>query len=165
MQEEISIKIKKLSNNAVIPTYAHEGDAGMDLTAIDVEYDERHDSFIYHTGLAFEVPAGYVMKLYPRSSIYKTNCFMTNHVGIVDSGYRGEVMLIFKNRNFVAINPLAYKKYDNTKLYMINEKAPYKVGERIGQLVIEKSIKVVLNQVEELSDSERGTGGHGSTGV
>lgn len=82
----MKLKVKKLSKDAVIPTYAHLGtDMGMDITATSVEYDAILDRFIYHTGLAFEVPKGYGMLIFPRSSNSKTEAYLTNSVGILDS--------------------------------------------------------------------------------
>lgn len=79
------VKIKKLVDNAVIPSYAHPGDAGMDITCTSIEYDDKNDCIMYHTGLAFEVPKGYVMLIFPRSSNRKTNFYLANHVGVLDS--------------------------------------------------------------------------------
>lgn len=140
------VKIKKLNDAAVIPAYAHASDAGMDLTATSMQFDSTHENWVYGTGLAFEIPEGYVGLIFPRSSNRKTNTFMTNHVGVVDSGYRGEVYLTFKNRDYE----------DRCK--------PYEIGDRIGQIIIMPYPKVEFLEVDELSDSDRGTGGHGSTG-
>lgn len=142
----MDVKIKKLCDDAVIPSYAHDTDAGLDLTATSYEYDGRHDCHIYGTGLAMEIPEGYVGLIFPRSSNRKTDAYLTNHVGVIDSGYRGEVMLSFKHRDFdMGLNP-------------------YNIGDRIGQLIIMPYPKINFIEVEELSDSDRGTGGHGSTG-
>lgn len=105
-RKTISIKLKKLDENAVIPTYAHvddngtnEGDVGMDLTATFVEYSQDLDCYIYHTGLAFESTKGFGTFIYPRSSNRKTDCYLTNSVGIVDSTlYRGEILVCYKSR-------------------------------------------------------------------
>ena len=105
-RKTISIKLKKLDEKAVIPTYAHvddnglnEGDVGMDLTAISVEYNKDLDCYIYHTGLAFETNKGFGVFIYPRSSNRKTDCYLTNSVGIVDSTiYRGEILVCYKSR-------------------------------------------------------------------
>ena len=83
--EPLEIKFKKLDDRAVIPTYAHDGDVGMDLTAISVEYDKENDMYIYHTGLAFESPFHYGILLFPRSSNSRTDAYLCNHVGIADS--------------------------------------------------------------------------------
>ena len=98
----LEVKFRKMDDRAVIPTYAHNGDVGMDLTAIDVEYDEKNDMYIYHTGLAFESDYHYGQLLFPRSSNRKTDAYLCNHVGIADSAiYRGEIMLCFKNRDSI----------------------------------------------------------------
>lgn len=143
------VKIKKLNENAVIPKYAMLGDAGMDLTATSYEYDESKDNHIYGTGLAVEIPKGYVGLIFPRSSNRKTSVYMTNHVGVIDSGYRGEIMLTFKDR-------------DSNKLLLPYK--PYEIGDRIGQLMIMPYPCIEFQEVNELTSSERGEGGHGSTG-
>ena len=139
------VKIKKLHENAVIPAYAKPGDAGLDLTATSVVTDE-YGNVVYGTGLAIEIPFGYAGLLFPRSSNSKTDLYLTNHVGVVDSGYRGEIM--FK-----------YRPLDG----ILNSKI-YQVGERVGQIVILPYPSVSFEEVEQLSDTERGEGGYGSTG-
>ena len=143
----MEVKIKKLSEVAVIPKYAKPGDAGMDLTAIGCRYDIDCDAYVYHTGLAIEIPEGYVGLIFPRSSNRKTEAYMTNHVGVIDSGYRGEIMVTYKNRD----------SYDGTD-------EPYNIGDRVAQLIIMPYPKIKLVEVDELSETERGEGGHGSTG-
>ena len=141
------VKFKKLHDDAVIPSYAKEGDAGLDLTAVSFEYDEKLDAYVYHTGLAMEIPKGYVGLVYPRSSNRKTNAYLTNHVGVIDSGYRGEVLATFKNRDASStINP------------------PYVSGERIAQMIVMPYPTINCVEADELSETERGTDGHGSTG-
>ena len=147
----MEVKIKKLTADAVIPSYAKEGDAGMDLTAVNYTYDKATDNHIYGTGLAVEIPEGYVGLIFPRSSNRKTNAYLTNHVGVIDSGYRGEIILTFKNR-IASPAPFAQKR------------APYKVGDRIGQIIILPYPAIEFVEAEELSETERGEGGHGSTG-
>jgi len=141
------IKIKKLNDAAVIPSYAKEGDAGMDLTATSYDYDTKYSNHVYGTGLAVEIPKGYVGLVFPRSSNRKTNAYLCNHVGVIDSGYRGEIILTFKERDDVML-----------------EQMPYEIGDRIGQLMIMPYPHVEFEEVEELSETERGAGGHGSTG-
>ena len=162
--ENVTIKFKKLNQNAVIPTYAHDGDVGMDLTAIDVEYDQEKDMYIYHTGLACESDKGYGIFLFPRSSNCKTDAYLTNHVGIVDSFlYRGEIQFRYKNRD-------RYRKSlwellsGNIDVERALSKAPYKVGDRVGQMVVFPHPQVTIWEFNELSDTVRGTGGFGSTG-
>lgn len=146
----MDVKIKKLNPDAVIPSYAKPGDAGMDLTATSYDYDYEHDNHIYGTGLAIEIPEGYVGLLFPRSSNRKTMSYMTNHVGVIDSGYRGEIFITYKNRD------------DNRqKLNTV----PYAIGSKVAQLIIIPYPQINLVEVDELSETERGTGGHGSTGA
>lgn len=192
----LKIKIKKLVPEAVIPAYAKDGDMGMDITATSVEYDRELDCFVYHTGLAFELPKGYGMLIFPRSSNRKTNCYMANHVGILDSGYRGELLLCFKYKDSVLsilssfrsdkfieriANNLETKDVKRLAMALIKTSndiinddlqlndfmgnfAPYKVGDRIGQIVIIPYPTVEFEETDTLSESERGAGGHGSTG-
>ena len=140
----MEVKIKKLDEKAVIPSYAKPGDAAMDLTAISHKYEDGNH--IYGTGLAIEIPRGFVGLIFPRSSNRKTAAYMTNHVGVIDSGYRGEIMITYKNRD-----------YDY-------HKPPYKENDRVAQLMIIPYPEINLIEVTELSETERGEGGHGSTG-
>ena len=162
--KNVLVKFKKLDEGAVIPSYAHTGDVGMDMSAVTLEYDVEHDMYIYHTGLACELPEGYGMFLFPRSSNCKTEAYLTNSVGVVDPIYRGEIQFRFKNRR-------PYRKsFWEWITGTISEKrvmkfAPYKkVGDRVGQMVIIPYPKVTIEEVDELSETERGTGGFGSTG-
>jgi len=141
----MKVKIKKLTSHAIIPHYAKEGDAGMDLTAIDYCHNRDYDYHEYGTGLAIEIPVGYVGLVFPRSSISKTPHHLCNAVAVFDSGYRGEVKLRFKTEEG-------------------REHEEYMVGDRIGQLIIIPYPKIEFEEVSELSDSERGEGGFGSTG-
>ena len=141
----MNVNIKKLTDSAVVPSYSKEGDAGLDLTATSVEENAMY--LEYGTGLAFEIPEGYVGYVFPRSSISKYHLSLANAVGVVDSNYRGEVKLRFKKT--------LDKVFENV----------YNVGDRVGQLIIMPYPKVTLVEVDELSDSNRGTGGFGSSGV
>ena len=138
----MKIKMKKLHPDAVTPRYAKPGDAGMDLTSVWI--NQEMDLITYGTGLAAEIPDGHVGLLFPRSSIYKTGMMLTNAVGVIDSGYRGEIMMKFE---------------------MTDNRTMYKVGDRIGQLLIMPYPKVEFEEVDELSETTRGSGGYGSTGV
>lgn len=141
----MKVKIKKLSPNAVIPKYSKEGDAGLDLVATSKTENALYIE--YGTSLSFELSENYVGLLYPRSSLSNYHLVLANHVGIVDSNFRGEVKLRFK------------KTIDNSY-----EKT-YNIGDRIAQLVIMPYPKVELVEVEELSDTARGEKGFGSSGV
>jgi len=136
----LEIKIKKLNPNAIIPKYAHLGDAGMDVIAVS---KKETDKFIeYGTGLAFEIPDNYVMLIFPRSSVTNKDLMLKNSVGVLDSVYRGELILRFN-------------KFGNEN---------YKIGERIGQIIIIPYPNIKFEEVEELSETSRGDGGFGSTG-
>jgi len=139
----MEVKIKKLHPDAVIPMYAKHGDAGMDLTAISKSID-RLNNIVYGTGLAFEIPEGYVGLVFPRSSCSKSDLILSNSVGVIDSGYRGEVTFKFKPMNILPV--------------------VYEVGERIGQLVIMPYPTIEFIESDELSETERGVGGYGHTG-
>jgi len=141
----MEVKIKKLHPDAVIPVYSKPGDAGLDLTATSISSDS-YDNIVYGTGLAIEIPEGYVGLLFPRSSNSKTDLYLTNHVGVVDSGYRGELMFKFRPINGIV------------------DASIYAVGDRIGQLMILPYPSIKFVETDELSDSDRGEGGFGSTG-
>ena len=145
----MEVKIKKLVENAVIPQYAHSTDAGLDLTAVSVERDD-YGNIVYHTGLAIEIPEGYAGFLFPRSSVSKYDLSLCNCVGVIDSAYRGEIILKF--------NLMNWAKH-------VKELRIYKVGDRVAQLIILPYPKIKLVETDELSDSDRGEGGFGSTGV
>lgn len=147
----MEIKIKRLNENAVIPKYAHATDAGLDLVATSYEYKSDIQCHVYGTGIAVEIPQGYVGLVFPRSSNRKTESYLTNHVGVIDSGYRGEIMASFKTRDF--------KDGEIQQL-----RKPYEIGDRIVQLIIIPYPKIEFKEVEELSDSDRGTTGHGDSG-
>jgi len=147
----MKVKIKRVHPDAVIPKYSKPGDAGMDLTAISKNRDE-YGNIVYGTGLAFEVPEGYFMMLIPRSSNCKTDLTLTNHCGIVDSGYRGEVFFKY------AENFRKFPRFDK------DTNLDYEIGDRIGQLIIMPYPQIEFEEVEELSETERGSGSYGSTG-
>lgn len=140
----LKINVKKLVPEAVIPSYAKPGDAGMDLVATSIGIDEYNNT-VYGTGIAIEIPEGYVGLIFPRSSNAKTDLYLTNHVGVIDSGYRGEIMF----------------KFRSTRTTFPKE---YKVGDRVGQIIILPYPQVAFIETDELSSTERGEGGFGSTG-
>ena len=169
------------------PHYAHDGDIGMDLVAIDLEYDQEHDRYIYHTGLYVEAKKLEGMFLLPRSSNSKTSAYLCNTPGLVDPAqYRGEVKLMFKNRTSIGVraeleanriwnNMPWYKKlfktFDEIEIqclkYMKEHAlayAPYEIGDHICQMAFMHCPKINLKMVDKLSETERGEGGFGSTG-
>ncbi len=151
----MEVKIKKLDENAVVPSYAKHGDAGLDLTATSKYYDD-HGNVCYGTGLAFEIPYGFVGLLFPRSSNTKKDLILGNSVGVLDSGYRGEVVFKFKQHPDVG--------YNEDDVIVVDHVLDYEIGDKIGQLIIMPYPKVKFKLVDELSTSDRGTGGFGSTG-
>jgi dUTP pyrophosphatase len=140
----MKVNIKKISENAVIPSYAKEGDAGLDLVATSIVNEEAFQ-ITYGLGIALEIPKGFVGLVFPRSSIRKYDLSLTNCVGVIDSGYRGELQATFRKERGVAS-----KKYE--------------VGDKICQIIIIPYPPIEFNEVNELSDTERGEGGFGSTG-
>jgi dUTP pyrophosphatase len=165
----MQVKIKKITTDATIPKYAKNGDAAMDIVATTKWYDEL-GNVCYGTGLAFEIPEGYVGLIFPRSSISKTELSLTNSVGVIDSGYRGEVTFKFKPtlvyRTEVSsisedFDFIAYS-YDSDEQ---DENSEYKVGDRVGQIMIIPIPTIEFVEVTELSESDRGSGGFGSTGA
>jgi len=138
------VKVKKLVPEAVIPSYSKVGDAGMDLT-ITKEIENTTFSVSYGFGIAIEIPKGYVGLVFPRSSVRNQDLILSNCVGVIDSGYRGELQATFKKTQGL----------DSIK---------YKVGERGAQIIILPYPTIYMTEVPELSDTERGSGGFGSTG-
>jgi dUTP pyrophosphatase len=145
MSDGVLVKVKKLDPNAVIPSYSKVGDAGMDLT-ITKEIENTSFSVSYGFGIAMEIPKGYVGLVFPRSSVRNQDLILSNCVGVIDSGYRGELQATFKKTQGL----------DSIK---------YKVGERGAQIIILPYPTIYMTEVPELSDTERGSGGFGSTGV
>lgn len=139
----MQVKIKKLSPEAVLPKYAKPGDAGCDIVATSIEVSNKYIE--YGTGLSVEVPEGYVMLLFPRSSVSAYDLTLANSVGVLDSGYRGEIKFRFKTSPCQGIPDI------------------YRVGDKIGQIMIIPYPKIEYIEVDELSSTDRGTGGFGST--
>lgn len=166
----MKVLFKKLNEKAVMPTKAHATDAGFDLVATSKEFDENGNA-VYGTGIAVEIPKGYVGLIFPRSSNAKTLLTLSNSVGVIDSGYRGEIMFKFRPAMIVP-NPLKHwwKRYvlknmeDYKTGYAVEHLREYNVGDRIGQLIIMPYPEVEFEEADSLSDSERGEGGYGSTG-
>lgn len=139
----MTIKIK-LGEGAVLPQYSKEGDACMDLVATDISRAKQHIQ--YKTGIYVEIPQGYFGLIRPRSSVSNTDLIF-NTSGVVDSGYRGELMVRFK------VKPAENRVADI-----------YEVGDKVAQFMILPYPTIEWEQVDELSESQRGEGGHGSTG-
>jgi dUTP pyrophosphatase len=137
----MNVKVKKLHPKAVVPTYAKNGDAGMDLVITEIINQNKLD-ITYGFGISMEIPEGFMGLIFPRSSIRKYDLILSNAVGVVDSGYRGELQATFKKTgNHV-----------------------YEAGDRGAQIIILPYPQIEFEEVEELSNTERGAGGFGSTG-
>jgi dUTP pyrophosphatase len=142
----MKVLFKKLVPEAVKPKFGKPGDAGADLVATSVDLS-RKGQVVYGTGLAVEIPEGMVGLVFPRSSVRNYDLSMSNSVGVIDSGYRGEIMVTFNLK----------KPEDIQEIYA--------EGDRIAQLVIVPVPLITYAETQELSETTRGTGGHGSTGV
>ena len=140
----LEVKFKKLVETAKCPIKAHPTDAGADLTAVSREWDKEHGCWIYGTGIATEIPEGYVGLIFPRSSIRKYNLAQCNCVGVIDSHYRGEIMVSYKPTS------------DVQKIY--------EIGDKIAQLIVLPYPEISYIEVENLSETDRGENGHGSSG-
>lgn len=147
----MTINFKKLTEEAVLPSYANDGDAGLDLTAVSKKFDE-YGNVVYGTGLAIEIPDSFEAIIRPRSSISKYALTLCNSVATIDSGYRGELILKFKPTGF-------FDSRNQTHAEL------YEVGDKIGQLLIKPVIYVNAKLVTNLTESERGEKGFGSSGL
>jgi dUTP pyrophosphatase len=143
----MKVKIKKLNKDAVIPKYATQNDAGLDLVATSIIL-ETSTQITYGLGVALEIPEGFVGLIFPRSSVRNTDLQLSNSVGVIDSGYRGELQATF--------NKKGVNKIDGGHIYMI--------GDRVAQIIIIPYPPIEFEEVEELNNTERGEGGFGSTG-
>ena len=143
----LEVKFKRIVTHAFDPEYSTEGSAGLDLRALYSRYDMENDYIEYDTGLSVEIPEGYLGLLLARSSVSKTPHILANCVGLIDSDYRGEIKFRFKNIN------------TENKDFIT-----YEFGDKIGQLVIIPYPKISVVMSDSLTDTERNTGGFGSTG-
>ena len=140
----MKVNIKKLHPIAVIQKYKKSGDAGLDFVATKVISEETY-SITFGTDIAVEIPEGFVGLVFPRSSIRKYELNLSNSVGVIDSGYRGELQATFRKTHGDASET-------------------YNVGDKIFQMIIVPYPRVDFIEVDELSETERGEGGFGSTG-
>ena len=142
----MNIKVKKLYKDVVLPEYKTSGAAAFDFESMIDIIINPNETKIIPTGLAFEIPDGYELQVRPRSGLSaKTKLRVSNSPGTIDSDYRGEVCIILDN-------------ISSEESYTINK------GERIAQGVISKIEKITFEEVEDLSETERGEAGFGSTG-
>jgi len=138
----MKLKIKKLHEDAVVPSFAHTYDAGMDLFSIEEVIVKVGEQIKIKTGLAFEIEDGYVGLFWDKSSVGSKG--LKTLAGVIDSGYRGEVMIVLRN--------------------LSNEDYTFKKGDKVAQMLIQKVEQPEIEVVEVLSETTRGEGGFGSTG-
>jgi len=169
----MKVKIKRLSSEAVLPRYMKADDSGMDLVATSRIFDED-GCVVYGTSLAMEIPKDYVGLVFPRSSNAKKDLILSNSIGVIDPGYRGEIMLKFKPSGFFATDlpeelpSTATDVYDFICFPKETPEDPqwaevYQIGDRIGQILIVPRPYIEWEEVYDLSVTERGEGGYGST--
>lgn len=140
----MKIKFKKLDRRAVLPVYAHEGDSGMDVRCVDKVIICPRETIKVSTGLCAEIPHGYEIQVRPRSGLSKDGVFAV--FGTVDEGYRGEIGVILYNSNIHSV--------------------VFEALSRIAQLVLAPVVRAEIEETEDdLSETARGKGGFGSTGV
>jgi dUTP pyrophosphatase len=143
----ISIRVQRLHPQAMIPRYAHEGDAGCDLHSVEEVTIQPGARALVATGIALEIPLGYVGLVHPRSGLaIKNGMSLVNAPGTIDAGYRGEIKVILIN-------------HDQVDAFTVH------VGDRIAQLVLQEVAQATFEEVADLSHSQRGEGGFGSSGV
>lgn len=178
--------IKMLDNGATKPSYAHPGDAAMDIVATDLEYDPYTDNFIYHTGLYLESKKGIAVLVLPRSSLTNKSAYLPNSMGLIDTAtYRGEILVKFKNRIPTSIlkDNIAFTRFASRPWYKrlfasynkiregVEEQitwqqlAPYKIGDRVAQMFVVSLPEMKIRLSKKLSETTRGEGGFGSTGL
>ena len=169
----MEVKFKKLSENAVIPTKAHPTDVGFDLTATKVNITE--DYVEYETGIALQLPVGYFAFIVPRSSNSKKDLLLANSVGTIDQAYTGELKFRFKRVLMPVMQEVmvAPPTGDVLKDAQNTRKVPdlayrddhiYKVGDKVGQLIILPYPEINLVETDELYETDRGDAGFGSSG-
>lgn len=170
----MEIKFKKLVPEAQTPYKANDVDAGFDLFAVSIK--ETEDFIEYNTGIAVEIPEGYVGLVFPRSSVTKYDLMLKNSVGVIDASYRGPILCrfskvvngMFEDVNDVELNfkyPQSYPDGKAIDLKILNRHIKkYEVGERVAQIVFMEIPKITLVESQELSNTARGSGGFGSSG-
>lgn len=158
LMAKVKLGFKKLDPRAKLPEYAHEGDAGMDVFALEDQNLYLHVPTMVHTGIAAEIPDGYEIQVRPRSGLACKGVTVWNSPGTVDSKYRGEICVILmyiheKSGNSVLDNGIT-----------VGQHYEVKAGDKIAQLVLAPVTFAEPYEVQELSETNRGTGGFGSTG-
>lgn len=169
------VKIKKLVPEACIPQYMKADDSGMDLVAVSKTFD-ADGNVVYGTGLSMAIPNEHMGLIFPRSSNAKKDLILSNSIGVVDPGYRGEIFLKFKPSGYFAsevesledgleTNSFDFVCFGKEDIEDTDNVAVYNIGDRIGQIIIVPRPTIEWEEVEELSETERGAGGYGSSGA
>jgi dUTP pyrophosphatase len=167
----VPVKIKRLHPDATVPQYATAGAAGFDLVAVEDVIIAPGETMKVRTGLAFELPPGYELQIRPRSGISaKTKLRVANAPGTVDADYRGEVCVLVDNVAPTPYRRLTYVRRIDGAVYSVDIKRPegsylIRKGDRVAQGVIAPVYRAAFEEVDELSETARGAGGFGSTGV
>ena len=161
-KDKVPLGFKKLNPDAILPKYAHEGDAGMDIYALDDVTLPLHVPVMVHTGIAAEIPDGYELQVRSRSGLACKGVYVCNSPGTVDPKYRGEICVILRySHNEAETIPVR----DGTlPSVVIKQSYDIKKGDRIAQLVLSPVTYACINEIQNLSDTDRGTAGFGSTG-
>ena len=139
----MQLKVKKLSPDAKLPSYAHVGDAGLDIYANETVTIKPGETAVVKAGISMEIPEGYVGLMWDKSGI-SVNHKIKTLAGVIDSGYRGESLVALMN---LGSEPYTFEK-----------------GHKVAQMLIQKIEKVEIKEVKKLSETKRGVGGFGSTG-
>lgn len=155
----MKVKIKKLHENAVIPFQKHPGeDACYDLIATSCKYNSKYDRFEYGLGFATQFTPDWEAEIRPRSTNTKKDVYMPNSPGTIDSNYRGEWFVMYKHRvPFDTLFPTGDRELN--LLEMENELAPYKVGEAVAQVKLNRVEPIQWDLVDDLTDTSRGADG------
>lgn len=159
----VNVKIKKLTEDAIIPTYSHDGDAGADIYANEDVVIMTGQTVNVKTGIAVAIPDGYYIAIVPRSGISsKTNIRVPNSPGTVDAPYRGEVGVPLTNISQISESTNNIGTLDDK-----NHCGAIKIrkGDRIAQMILREVPRINFEEVDELSETSRSTGGFGSTGI
>jgi dUTP pyrophosphatase len=153
------INFIKLDTEAQVPTRAKDGDAGFDLVAIDDGVVDSEGFIQYRTGLSIQPIQGIHTEIWPRSSISKYDMVLANSIGLIDNGYRGEILIRFKPT-------LRYSAMPDGEIYVTLPKPfkKYQKGDKIAQLVVSITVDASFVEVQELTETNRGSGGFGSSG-
>lgn len=142
-QSKMKLKLQKLNPDATLPSYAHPGDAGLDLHTIEDHEMQPKERHVFKTGIALEIPEGYVGLIWDKSGLAGKHG-LHHFAGVIDSTYRGEIQVVIYNSN--------------------QEPYQFKKGDKIAQLLIQKMEKAELEEVTELSPTTRADQGWGSSG-